>query len=117
MLDVLKPQDDYILIGNTSIKYKFDKIFNFQDIDKSMPYQDKFLEKIRSIFGHNTPEIDHLIYDLHEDKESTLALTNCRATADFITDYIDAGAGSDNFDKIKKKYDKEILEKYGKFNK
>ena len=116
LLDVLKPQDDYILIGNTAKKYKFDNVFNFQDIEKAQSYKDVFLEKIRQIFGHNDPIIDKLIYNLHENKESSLALINCRATADFLTDYINAGSFSEQYDfkKIKEKYDKEILKKYDK---
>ena len=80
-------KDDFILIGNIGQEFKFDVVFNFQEIDESLPYKDNFMEKCQDIVKEE-PFLLQYIAALHSADESKMALQNCRATADFIADYI-----------------------------
>lgn len=111
LLKVLTPKDDYILIGNAPASMKFDAVFSFQDIDKAEPYDDKFLVKIRSIFGKNDKNIDNLIYNLHDEPESKRDLTNCKAAAQFLTDYIKTDTQA-AVEQVKRRYNADIIKKY-----
>ena len=111
LLKVLTPKDDYILIGNASANMKFDAVFSFQDIDKAEPYDDKFLVKIRSIFGKNDKNIDNLIYNLHDEPESKRDLTNCKATAQFLADYIKTDTEA-AIEQVKQRYNADVIKKY-----
>ena len=90
---------------------KFDAVFSFQDIDKAEPYDDKFLVKIRSIFGKNDKNIDNLIYNLHDEPESKRDLTNCKATAQFLTDYIKTDTEA-AIEQVKQRYNADVIKKY-----
>lgn len=89
--------EDFILIGNIGKEYEFDAVFNFQDIEADGDYEDKMLERIRpAIIGE--PVLASHAADLHKANESIMPLHNCRATADFISDYISTDP---HFDKLK----------------
>lgn len=79
--------DDFILIGNCPNYFKFDAVFNFQDIEEMLPYQDAFIEKIKTLVAEDAG-LSTMIATLHEAKESQLALINCQATADFLAAYL-----------------------------
>ena len=42
-------EDDLIIIGNTDKNYKFDAIFNFQDIEEDLPFKDEFAAKVKDL--------------------------------------------------------------------
>ena len=111
LLDVLKPEDDYILIGNAPKDFKFDAIFNFQDIDKSLPYKDVFLDKVKSIFNvDEEPLLKGLLGNLYSGESSTFSLHNCIATADFLAKYIKTINIEETYNKVIKEYQKIVGE-------
>lgn len=98
-----KLKKDFILIGNINPEYKFDLIVNFQDLNEDLPYEDKYIEKLREVFK-DTPEVMKLL-NMYEAKDSTMTLHNITAAAAFLSAYL----GTDpHLDEIKEKY-KEIL--------
>lgn len=78
---------DLIVIGTLPTTCEFDAIFNFQEIDESLPYEDKFLEKIKEIVK---PErvLSDMVDNLVTADKSIFALHDCKATADFLSKYI-----------------------------
>lgn len=109
LLDVLKPEDDYILIGNAPKDFKFDAVFNFQDIDESLPYKDVFLEKVKSIFNvEEAPLLQNLLGNLYDGSASTFSMHNCVATADFLSKYIKTINIEDAYNKVTNEYKKII---------
>ena len=119
LLAALKPQENYILIGNAPSSVRFDAVFSFQDIDTTLPYNDRFLAKIRTIFGKSDEEIYNIIYNLHEAAESSLNLTNCKAAAQFLADYCKSDepikealkAASEKYNRTLRN---KLIQKYGK---
>lgn len=97
-------KEDLIIIGNTSKNFAFDKIFNFQDIEESLPYQDDFMEKLKTVVKEE-PKLLELVNNNHTADESTLALHNCIATADFLSSYLNTSIDKT---RIKNKYDQQI---------
>lgn len=111
LLDVLKTEDNYLLIGNAPKSFKFDAVFNFQDIDESLPYEDKFLEKVKSLFNVNEEPLLHsLLSDLYKTEDSTFSLHNCIATADFLSKYIETINIEEAYNKVLTEYKKVIGE-------
>ena len=99
--------DDLIIFGNVGRDLcEFDVVFNFQDIEESLPYSDKFLDKVKEIVVE-----DDLLYsyvsNLHLADESKMALHNCAATADFLGAYIKADVEK-KVKRIKEEYEKKI---------
>lgn len=90
---------DFILIGNIHPDYKFDAIFNFQDIDSDMTYEDLYVNKLREIFKGNQ-EIEKYL-NFYDASASQMPLHNIAAAAQFLSDYIKTDA---RLDKIKEKY-------------
>ena len=42
-------KEDLIILGNVGADCEFDAVFNFQDNDEDLPYEDKFLEKMQKL--------------------------------------------------------------------
>lgn len=101
--------DDLIVIGNAPADFKFDAVFNFQEIDEALPYKDDFLEKIRMICA-DEPVLLRTIAALHEAHESQMALMDCTATADFLTAYLQTDP---HLDDIKRRYEDRLHFKIG----
>lgn len=97
-------KDDLIVIGNAPRNLKFDVVFNFQDIEEALPYEDKFLEKIKEICS-DEPVLLRTIADLHKADESIFALMNCTATADFLAAYLQTDP---HLEEIKAKYQDKL---------
>ena len=104
-------EEDIIVIGNVSKKYKFDAIFNFQDIEEDLPYKDVFVEKIQEIVK-DEKVLEKYISDLYTAEDSKMSLHNCIATADFLAAYSQTDP---HLDKIKEEYEEKIG-KYGGSN-
>lgn len=99
--------DDLIIFGNVGRDLcEFDAIFNFQDIEKSLPYEDKFLEKIKEIVGESDL-LSAYVSNLHLASESKMSLQDCAATADFLGAYIKTDVEK-KVKKIKEEYEKKI---------
>ena len=92
--------EHFVLIGNTLADLPFDAIFNFQDEQFDLPYEDKFIKKLDELVK-DIPALKSYTAALHQADESKMALHNYVATADFITDYLDTEV---DFDHIKEKY-------------
>ena len=97
-----REDEDLIIIGNIPANYKFDIVFNFQDIEQSLSYKDTFIEKIKELVQEDE-KLYSMISNLHKANESELALQNCIATADFLTNYIKADATKE-LKRIEKEY-------------
>lgn len=97
--------EDIIIIGNMSPDYKFDVIFNFQDPDKDLPYEDKYLQKLREVFNVQVLKDALTMYDA---SASTMTLHNTDAAAAFLSAYLETDP---RIDDIKTKY-QDLLEKF-----
>lgn len=116
---------DMIIFGNVHTSVKFDAIFNFQDAEESLPYKDIFLDKIIDLAAHewNEPVLTKFFVDngFYAATSSILALHNYKATADFLTAYLQTDPKLDEIAaryKIDMNRIKRILknEKVGKAN-
>jgi len=96
--------EDLIIIGNTDKKYEFDAIFNFQDIEKDLPFEDEFVNKVKELV-QSEEVLVKMINNLYENKDSIMPLHNCVATADFLTAYIETDPG---LDKLRKEYEQKL---------
>lgn len=99
-----------IIIGNTLKDYQFDAVFNFQDIEEALPYKDNFIDHLLN--DEQIKESQVLLQQiagLHEAHESILSLINCKASAQFIEDYMKTDP---QLDKITAAFD---VEKFGKY--
>lgn len=102
--------EDLILLGNVNKNLHFDAIFNFQDINKTLPYKDVFVEKMKDKVKTEKLLLSK-VNNLYTAEDSTFRMKNCRATADFLAAYLDTDL---KLDKIKKDYEKAIKEiEYG----
>lgn len=82
-----RAKDDMIIFGNMPKKYKFDIVFNIQDLDEDLPYEDKFMDKIRELIkGDETLEAK--VMDMYTNVDSNMALHNKIASADFLSAYL-----------------------------
>ncbi len=112
LYDATKPEEPLIIVGNMPKKYKFDAIFNFQDINEDLPFQDNFTTKVKELVKDEEMLLNK-INDMYTNEDSQLALHNLVATADFLTAYLQTDPG---IEKITEEYQqrlKEIEEKYG----
>lgn len=94
-------EDDLIIIGNLNNNFTFDVVFNFQEIEESLPYEDNFIQKLREVC-ETEPTLLKYINKLHIADESKLALRDCGATADFLSRYLVSSA---DFEKAKKHFE------------
>lgn len=99
-----KNNDNLIIIGNLPIDYKFDAVFNFQEMDESLPYKDNHAAKIKELV-QNEEVLANIVNNLYGADASKFSLHNCVATADFLTAYLDTDP---KIDELKEKY-KDIL--------
>ncbi len=106
-----KRKEDWVLIGNINRNFsQFDAIFNFQDIEADLPYEDKFLEKAKTRYegSPDRGKYIELFSNLYEAKDSQYQLHNCKATANFLTDYYNSSHSLAKLEVLKQKYSKEI---------
>ena len=101
--------DDLIIIGNVNKSLKFDKVFNFQDITKDLQYEDKFVEKLKTVVQSEESLVKML--ELHNKEEVSLTLHDCIATADFLSKYLSTDP---HIEEIEAKYREQLKEiQYG----
>ena len=80
--------DDLIIFGNVNKDMcEFDAIFSFQDIEETLPYEDKFLEKIKQMVSEDELLTSYINHTYSSD-DAKMWLRDCRATADFLGAYI-----------------------------
>lgn len=95
---------DLIMIGNCDKSFQFDAIFNFQDIEQDMPFEDKMMEKTKNLVKEDE-SLAKYVNNLYTNSDSKMPLHNIIATANFLNDYL----GTDpKLDKIKKEYEGKI---------
>lgn len=99
--------EDLIIIGNMDKDFKFDAVFNFQDIEESLPYEDKFIDKIKKIVI-NEDVLYKYVKNLYGNEDSKMALQNCIATADFLTAYLKTDGIEKKIKKLNKEYKKKL---------
>lgn len=105
MCSQVKKDENLIIIGNVSKDYElspFDLIFNFQDDELKLTYDDKFLIKAQEICKDEEP-IMKLMTNIHKAEESLYPLTNCGATAILLTELIKSNKP---LEELKAKYEK-----------
>ena len=90
---------DFLLIGNISPQYKFDAIFNFQEIEKDLPYEDQYIDKLRKVFADVEVLAKNL--ELYGADASKMTLHNIEAAAAFLSSYMQTDP---HLDDIKLKY-------------
>lgn len=95
---------DLMIFGNINSKYKFDKVFNFQDIDNALLYEDKFIERVAEDVK-SEDKLLSMVNNLHKKEESSLALTNCSAAAEFLAAYMKTDP---HLEEIEKEYKKKV---------
>lgn len=98
--------DNLIIIGNMPKDYKFDAIFNFQDLEESLDYNDPFIDKMREKVA-SEDILMKLIDNTYNKEDSKLSLHNCIATADFLTAYLQTDP---QVDQIRASYEKRLQE-------
>lgn len=91
---------DLIILGNIDKDFKFDAVFNFQDAELTLPYEDKFAQKIQTIVESEEPLLS-IVSNLHTAEESKFSLRNCQASATFLSSYLTTDP---KLDEIKAKY-------------
>lgn len=91
---------DLIIFGNLDKDYEFDVVFNFQDAEETLPYEDKFAQKIQTIVESEEPLLS-IVSNLHTAEESKFSLRDCQASATFLSSYLTTDP---KLDEIKAKY-------------
>lgn len=107
-----KSKKDLIIFGNMPLNLPFDAVFNFQDAEEKLPYEDKFLEKIKEIVA-DEPILAACVEKMHSAEESKLSLINCKASAEFLSKYIKTDP---KLEEIKEKYKDKLNFKKGVTN-
>ena len=95
-----KGKQDLIVFGTAPRNMKFDAIFSFQDAELQLPYEDKFLQKIKELVVEDA-HLTSLVSNMYEASDSRFNLFDCGATAGFLTDYLQTDP---KLDEIKEKY-------------
>lgn len=98
--------DNLLIIGTAFADMEFDAVFNFQEIEESLPYEDKFIEKIREAVKSDEKLTD-MVNNLYDGASSKLALMNCVASADFLTKYMNTDI-KNKLDTLRKEYEKQL---------
>ena len=98
--------DNLLVIGTAPADFEFDAIFNFKEIEESLPYEDKFIEKIREAVKSDEKLTD-MVNNLYDGASSKLALMNCVASADFLTKYMNTDV-KNKLDTLRKEYEKQL---------
>ena len=80
-------KENLIIFGNIDNSFKFDAIFNCQDLQEDLPYVDGRAEKMQELVKGS--EIEYIAHDLYTNKDSKMPLHNAVAIADFLTAYLD----------------------------
>lgn len=115
----IKEHKDYIIIGNVDANNKFDIVFNFQDIEEDLPYEDRALNQFKEVI-ENSDSIESkelllgYIGNLHVASESNMPLHNCRATAQFLSNLIDSDPHLEQFETAKKEAIEKLYAIFGK---
>lgn len=102
----VEKNDDLLIIGTAPADMEFDAVFNFQDIEESLPYEDKFIDKIK-IAVKSDDMLTQLVADLVGADASKLALHNCIATADFLAKYMQTDI-KNKLEKLRKEYETQL---------
>ena len=92
--------EDLIIFGNMPSDFHFDAVFNFQDDKLQLPHEDNFLARVREIVAGESILAARL-ENMHGASESKFQLTNCKATAGFLSEYIKTDP---KIEDIKEKY-------------
>lgn len=88
-----------IIIGNIDPDYKFDAVFNFQDVNQDLPYQDHYLDKLSEAFKNEPSLVKYLHF--YPSTASTLTLHNIEAAAAFLSAYVRTDV---HLDEVRAKY-------------
>lgn len=97
--------DDIIIFGNVNKNdFKFDAVFNFQDAEFDAEYEDLFVEKIKEIVKTDENLLPY-VENLYTKEDSKMTLHNCRATAQFVSEYLTTDP---HLEDIKAQYDKVL---------
>lgn len=92
---------DLIVFGNVPKNItEFDAIFSFQNHEETLPYRDLFIERTKILFK-DSKELSSLLENLYTNDDVKLNLTNSKATAKFLSDYMKTKV---DFNEIRKKY-------------
>ena len=90
---------DFLLIGNIAPQYEFDAIFNFQDVDQDLPYEDMYVDKLKTSFADIPVLNDNLKF--YDASASQMTLHNIAAAAEFLSSYMKTDP---HLEEIKQKY-------------
>ena len=85
------------------IIYKFDAIFNFQDVEKDEEYKDLYIEKLREVFKNEQTLMSNL--EFYDAAASTMTLHNIAAAAKFLSAYLETDP---HIEEIKEKYKNDL---------
>ena len=96
--------DDLIIFGNMPKKYKFDAVFSIQDLEEDLPYEDKFLEKIREL-AKGEKDLEKKVMKMYGVEDVIMPLHNKIAAADFLSAYLETDPG---LDLIEKEYKEKL---------
>lgn len=115
-----KNNEDCIIIGNLPINMKFDMIFNFQDIEVDLPYQDLGIMKFIEVINQSDADEDSknfllkYLVDLYSADASTMPLHNCHATAEFLSNMMDSDPHLEKFEEEKLQSLAELYKLFGR---
>lgn len=101
-----KQNDNLLIIGTAPSDMEFDAVFNFQEIEETLPYEDRFLDKIK-IAVKSDDRLTELVADLVGADASKLALKDCAATADFLTKYMKTDI-KNKLEVLRKQYETQL---------
>lgn len=101
-------EENLIIFGTAPKDLEFDVIFSFQDADQTLSYKDVFLEKIKEMVAEDEL-LTSKIAALYSVDDVKYALTNCSATAEFLTSYLKSNEKLEEFyEKYKDKFTREV---------
>ena len=86
----IQHDEPLIICGNVNKNYSFDAILTFMDGEETQPYEDKFLDKIRSQLDFSDADLSKLkdyFLNLYEDKDAIFRMKDWKAAAEFISKY------------------------------
>jgi hypothetical protein len=92
---------DLVIFGNMPSDFHFDAVFNFQDDKLQLPHEDNFLARVREEEVASKSISAARLENMHGASESKFQLTNCKATAGFLSEYIKTDP---KIEDIKEKY-------------